>query len=112
MGLAYSFFFCLSYVVPAYALIFHPSIEHAPENAQRAIVGALTSIQLTVQTNSVGDDDTMDDDIYLIATARDLFDDAENQEEGLSKSLRITTWIDITLTRCQLPLVTAIDRHS
>lgn len=111
MNLAYSFFFYLSYVAPAYCVIFHPSIAAAPEKARNFIHDATNSLESIAEDNDTGLD--LDDaDMYLTATARNLFGNPDNQDIGLRKSLFITTWIETTPTRCQFPLITAVDLSS
>ncbi len=87
--LAYSFFVYLSHVVPAYGIIFHPSIEVAPDPERDAIYDAVDALRRTAQANSV--DSEWDDNMFLIATATDMFGDADNQDIGLRKSLQTTT---------------------
>ena len=81
----YSFVFCLSHVVPVYGIIFHPSIEVAPDPERDAIYDSVDALRRTAQANSV--DSEWDDNVYLIATAMDIFGNADNQEISGSVSL-------------------------
>ena len=85
MSLAYSLFLYLFYVAPTYGIIFHLSIEEAPDPERDPIYEARESLERTAGLNSA--DMEMDDDVYTTHTAIDMFDTAEKQEIGLSKFL-------------------------